>query len=180
MADLKIVISDPTTGKSYQKDAPKKPFLGKKVGETLKGELIDMTGYEFLITGGTDDSGFPMRREIPLAGKTKVLEVSGVGVNNKKKYRKKKKKGLRTMEGMRQRVTVAGNTVYDKTAQVNLKVTKAGKEPLEKPAGPEAAAEGAASAEDEAPKEEAKAEAPAKAPKEEAKAEKKTAEEKKE
>lgn len=134
MADLKLVISDPKTGKSYQKEAPQKPFLGKKVGETVKGELIDMTGYEFLITGGSDASGFPMRRDIPLAGRTTVLEVSGVGVKNKKKYRKKKKKGLRTMEGMRCRVTVAGNTVYDKTAQINLKVTKAGKEPLGKPA----------------------------------------------
>lgn len=134
MADVKIVINDPKTGKSYQRDAPLKPFLGKRVGETVKGELLDMTGYEFLITGGSDASGFPMRRDILLAGKTQVLEVCGVGVRNKKKYRKKKKKGLRTMAGMRQRVTVAGNTVYDKTAQLNMKVVKAGNVPLEKPA----------------------------------------------
>ena len=137
MADLKLVMSDPKTGKSYQQEAPQKPFLGKKIGESVKGEIIDLTGYEFLITGGSDDSGFPMRKDIPKAGKAQVLEVSGVGVNNTKNYRKKKKKGLRVMKGMRQRITIAGNTVYDKTAQLNLKITKQGKTPLGKPAEPE-------------------------------------------
>lgn len=194
MADLKLVLGDPKTGKSYTKEVSQKPFLGKKIGETFKGELIDMTGYEFLITGGSDDSGFPMRKDIPKSGKARVLEVSGVGVNNKKKYRKKKKKGLRVMKGMRRRVTVAGNTVYEKTAQLNLKVLKMGKTPLDKPAAPaegeakaapaekgssteEAKAPAKKSAEKaEAPKEEKKAEKPADAPKEEAKAEEKPAE----
>ena len=39
-------------------------------------------------------------------------------------------------KGMKQRKTVAGNTVHEKTSQVNLKVVKAGKGPLgeDKPA----------------------------------------------
>lgn len=196
MTDLKLVLSDPKTGKSYSKEAPLKPFLGKKLGDSVKGELIDMTGYEFQITGGSDDSGFPMRKDIPKSGKARVLEVSGVGVNNKKRYRKKKKKGLRVMKGMRRRVTIAGSIIYEKTAQVNLKVLKMGKTPLDKPAAPaegEAAAEGAKAPKEEAKKapvekaeapaeksavakKEAKPESSAEAPKEEAKAKENPAE----
>ena len=45
------------------------------------------------------------------------------------------------MEGMRSRKTVAGNTIFEKTAQINLKVTKQGKEPLPMPEPKEAKAE---------------------------------------
>ncbi|MBD3313504.1 hypothetical protein GF345_03610 [Candidatus Woesearchaeota archaeon] len=149
--ELKIVISDPKTGKSVQrelKDDAALALKGKRIGDTFKGESIDFTGYEFKITGGSDYAGFPMRKDIPGAGRSKVLEVSGVGVNNKRKYRDKQLKGLRTMKGMRQRKTVAGNTIYAKTAQVNVMITKAGKENL----FAEAPAEGAAP-EGESPKE---------------------------
>lgn len=126
---LKVVISDPKTGRSVQKDVPNEgaqALFGLKIGDKVKGEVLDLTGYEFEITGGSDFAGFPMRRDVPGVVRKKILAVSGVGVKNKKKYRKKKKKGLRTMKGMRQRVSVAGNTIYAKTAQVNMKILKAG------------------------------------------------------
>ncbi len=190
MAELKLVINDPKTGKAVQKelkDDAVQPFMGLKIGDKVNGELLDLTGYEFEITGGSDFAGFPMRKDVPGTARKRILAISGVGLNNKKKYRKKKKKGLRTMKGMRQRKTVAGNTVFDKTAQLNLKVIKAGKADLfaaPAPEGEVAPAEGEAQSEqssDEhlssaqiAPKEEAKqAEAPKEAPKEEAKPEEK-------
>ncbi len=133
MAQIKVVIGDPKTKQSLQqefKDDAAKPLLGLRIGDKIAGEALDFSGYEFEITGGSDFAGFPMRTDVPGFVRKKILAVNGVGVKNKKKYRKKKQKGLRTMKGMRQRVTVAGNTVYEKTAQVNVKVVKHGPTPL--------------------------------------------------
>lgn len=136
MAEIKVVLSNPKTGKSYQKiikEPEVKSLIGLKIGYTVKGETIGLAGYEFEITGGSDFAGFPMRRDLPGSGRKKIYAVSGVGL---------KKKG----KGVKQRKTVAGNTIYDRTAQVNMKVMKEGKMPL----GEEKA---------EAPKEEKKEEA---------------------
>lgn len=133
MAQIKVVIGDPKAKQSLQKelkDDAAKPLLGMRIGDKVNGEILEFSGYEFEITGGSDFAGFPMRRDVPGVARKKILDVKGVGITNKKKYRKKKKKGLRTMKGMRQRVTMAGNTVYEKTAQVNVKVIKHGHEPL--------------------------------------------------
>ncbi|MBW3022488.1 30S ribosomal protein S6e [Candidatus Woesearchaeota archaeon] len=123
--ELKIVLSDPKSGKSYQKvvkDADAKRFMGLKLGDAVKGEILNLPGYEFQITGGSDFAGFPMRSDIPGILRKKVLAVSGIGLKQKEK-------------GLKQRKTVAGNTIFEKTAQVNMKVTKEGKGPLgeEKP-----------------------------------------------
>jgi small subunit ribosomal protein S6e len=167
MAEYKLVLSNPKTGKSVQrelKDEAAKGLKGRKIGEAFKGEAIDLPGYEFVITGGSDSSGFPMRWDVEGSGRKQVTMVKGVGVKNKKHRPNPKKKGWRTMKGMRLKKTVAGNTIHEKTAQVNLKVMKVGREDLFAEAKPEADApkEGAA--------EEGKAEEkPAAKPKEEAK-----------
>src|SRR3989338_656447 len=123
MMDVKIGIADPKTGKSYAKDV-KDPdarrFLGMKIGDNVKGELMDMTGYEFTITGGSDSAGIPMRKDLNGIARKRILAVSGVGI----------KPGRR---GMKQRKIVAGNTIYERTAQINLKITQQGKEPLVEP-----------------------------------------------
>ena len=121
---LKIDINDPKKGKTYNKEATDDMFnqlKGKKIGETVDGSIIGMEGYEFLITGGSDIAGFPMRKDIPGTGRKRILAVSGVGIKKKAK-------------GVKQRKTVAGNTIYNQTAQINLKITKYGKEPLSKEA----------------------------------------------
>ncbi|MBW2997224.1 hypothetical protein KY349_02695, partial [Candidatus Woesearchaeota archaeon] len=158
MAEFKLVISDPKTGKSVQKevkDDSAKGLVGKKIKEAFKGELIDMPGYEFEITGGSDSAGFPMRWDVHGPARKQITAVKGIGVTNKLRRPNPKKKGWRKIKGMRLKKTVAGNTVHDKTAQINLKVLKMGRENLfaEK-------------------KEEAKAETPAEAPKKEAPKEK--------
>ncbi|MBT7903638.1 30S ribosomal protein S6e [Candidatus Woesearchaeota archaeon] len=139
MAEFKIVLSDPKTGKSYQKEAKDdsaKLLIGKKLRESIKGEVLDMTGYEFQITGGSDSCGFPMRIDVVGPARKKILAVKGVGVNNVKGLPNKNKKGRRKMNGMRSKKTVAGNVIHEKTAQINMKILKYGKEPLEKPAEP--------------------------------------------
>lgn len=172
MAEFKLVIGDPKSGKSFQrevKDQDAAVFLGKKIKDTIKGEVIGLQGYEFEITGGSDASGFPMRYDVEGVARKRILAIGGVGLKKKDK-------------GIRQRKTVCGNTVHDKITQINLKVLKAGKGAL---GAPEAPAEGEAPA--EAPAEEKAEEKPAEekkeAPKEEVKAEEpkeEPAEEKKE
>lgn len=119
MAAFKIVIGT-KDGKCVQKEvaeADAKTLIGKKIGDTIKGEIVGLTGYEFIITGGSDYAGFPMRSDIAGAGRKKILAVEGIGM---------KKKG----EGQRQRKTVCGNTIHANTAQINVKVTVEGKTPI--------------------------------------------------
>ncbi|HLD88778.1 MAG TPA: S6e family ribosomal protein [Candidatus Nanoarchaeia archaeon] len=119
--EIKLVMSD-KTGKSYQKavgDTESKKLVGLKIGDRVKGEIFDLTGYEFEITGGSDNAGFPMRRDVAGIARKKIAIVKGVGLKKPKKR-----------WGMKLKKTVSGNTINAKTAQVNLKVIKAGAVPL--------------------------------------------------
>ena len=144
MAELKLVIGQ-KDGKCVQKQLSaddSQHFLGKTIGTTIKGEVIGLTGYEFLITGGSDNCGFPMRKDAPGTGRKRILIVPGtVGVRKKSKSKR-----------ARTRKTVCGNTIFADTAQINLKILKVGKQQLVEAPAEEKPAEG------EAPKEEKKAE----------------------
>ena len=119
MANFKIVIGT-KDGKSYQREV-KEPesniFIGKHISEQIKGDTFGLAGYEFEITGGSDDAGFPMRKDVNGPVRKKILAVSGVGIR-------------RGGKGQKQRKTVFGNTVSARIIQVNLKVIKEGKEKL--------------------------------------------------
>lgn len=122
MAEIKVVLSNPKTGKSYQKvlkDEDSKRVMGLKIGDTVKGEMMNLTGYEFEITGGSDFAGFPMRADVPGFGRKKILATHGIGIKKKRKW-----------AGVRRKKNVAGNLIYEKTAQINMKVIKEGKMPL--------------------------------------------------
>ncbi|MBS3148020.1 30S ribosomal protein S6e [Candidatus Woesearchaeota archaeon] len=119
MATFKLVIGT-KGGKCVQKDLAEPTsdlLLGKKVGDKVEGDSIGFAGYEFQITGGSDYCGFPMRKDVEGPGRRRVLEISGIGLKQKAK-------------GIRQRKTVCGNTIHQKTVQVNLKVLQEGKEPF--------------------------------------------------
>ncbi|MBU1203532.1 MAG: 30S ribosomal protein S6e [Nanoarchaeota archaeon] len=121
MADIKIVINDQKTGKSYKKELGKEEsnvLFGKKIGEGIDGDSFGFSGYKFVITGGNDNSGFPMRRDMEGTKRKKALLTSGPGVKIKRK-------------GMRKRKTVAGNTIGTDTSNINLKIITSGKKPIE-------------------------------------------------
>jgi small subunit ribosomal protein S6e len=121
--DLKINIAD-KSGKSIKKELKEdqaSAFYGKKLGEKIHGELLEMNGYEFEIAGGSDYCGFPMRKDVNGIMRKAILTTRGIGNNYNRK-------------GMRLRRTVAGNTIYNKTTQLNLKVLKYGAESLIKEA----------------------------------------------
>jgi len=120
MPEFKLCIANPKTGKCYSKvvkDEEATPFIGLNIGETIQGDVFGMPGYEFLITGGSDYCGFPMRRGI-LGVRKKILASGGVGFPRVKK-------------GMKKRKTVCGHKIHERISQINLKILKEGKKKLE-------------------------------------------------
>lgn len=120
MADYRLVISDPKIKKAYQievKSPDADKLIGMKISDTVKGEAINVPGFEFQITGGSDKEGFPMRKDVHGTKRVKALVSSGPGFNPKKK-------------GERRRKSIRGNQISEDIAQINMKVTKWGSKPL--------------------------------------------------
>ncbi len=120
--ETKVVISDPKTGKSYNKSLSADEALSlssKKLGEEIDLSFMGLDGYSAVMSGGSYMTGTPMRKEIDGIGLKKVLIEKGVG--NK--------------QGIRRRKSVAGNTVSQFTSQVNLKITKYGQRALDEALG---------------------------------------------
>lgn len=152
MASFKLCIGA-KTGKCYQKeikDQEAMPFIGLNIGEKINGDSFGMKGYEFVITGGSDYCGFPMRHGI-MGIRKKISSAGGVGFPNLKKGEKKRK-------------TVCGHKIHEKITQINLKILKEGDKKIEEifPVGEKKEVK------EEEPKKEVKKEKEAKeAPKEE-------------
>jgi small subunit ribosomal protein S6e len=118
MTELKLVIADGATSYALTtKEAQAAGFLGKRLGETIGGELIGLPQYTLTITGGTDKNGFPMRADLTGPRQQRILTGDSPGFHPKKK-------------GMRDRRTFRGNTISEETAQVCLIVTTRGPEPI--------------------------------------------------
>ncbi|MEM2726934.1 MAG: 30S ribosomal protein S6e [Archaeoglobaceae archaeon] len=120
--EFKIVVSDPKNGKAYQKTvsgANANRLIGKQIGETISGTILDLPpDYELEITGGSDKDGFPMRPDIPGATRKRILLSGGIGFKPKE-------------PGLRKRKIVRGRVISKDILQINLKVVKHGKVPLE-------------------------------------------------
>lgn len=122
--DVKIVIGT-ADGKTYQKEVKGQEadrLPGKKIGDALQGNDIGFPGYEFLITGGSDKAGFPMRKGIQMPRKV-ILTGGGVGYSGKDRNKRKQK-------GILVKKTVCGEQITTSIHQVNVKVLKAGTQPL--------------------------------------------------
>ncbi len=91
MVEVKFVLNDPKTGKSYQKMLEENPYLNKKVGDKVHGSDLGLDDYELEIRGGSDKSGCPIRFDMPGFGKKKALLASGPCVNGLKKGKKVRK-----------------------------------------------------------------------------------------
>lgn len=116
---MKINIGD-KSGKTYKVDLEEDKnslFYGKMIGEEFDGDLIGLGSYTFKITGGSDNSGFPMRNDVSGYNKKKILIESGVGIR-------------KVPKGIRNRKTVRGNTISEDISQINVIVVKEGSQPL--------------------------------------------------
>jgi small subunit ribosomal protein S6e len=121
MAKFKVIISDPTDGKSQfmeLEETQAVPLIGRKLGEVIDGAVVKLSGYKLKITGGSDKDGFPMRPNIHGGVRIGAILSEGVGFHSSQK-------------GERKRKTLRGNVITDAIVQVNMKV-------LEKPKGKKA------------------------------------------
>jgi len=116
----KLNISGGTSGpgkglsKLIEIDEKKFRFEGMKIGDTIKGGLIGFPNYDFKITGGSDASGFPMRKDVHGPVKKKIL-VSKRAIG----YKPRRK-------GEKRRKTVRGNEITFDMTLINLKILKYG------------------------------------------------------
>lgn len=118
---MKLVVSDKKTGKSYSIDVAedrKGLFIGRKVGDTIPGDEFGLAGYTLQLTGGSDTSGIPMRRDISGSRKAKILLTGGSGFHPSRKGERKKK-------------MVRGASFTADNAQANATVSEYGQAPLD-------------------------------------------------
>jgi small subunit ribosomal protein S6e len=88
-------------------------LIGKKMGDTVDGSLIGLEGYGLRITGLSDKTGAPSRKEIEFSRKAFVLLSGGPGIRDSKK-------------GRRVRRLIRGNTISVDTEQVNTVIEQYG------------------------------------------------------
>jgi small subunit ribosomal protein S6e len=114
VVEYKAVISDPETGKTRQINVESEKIgrlFGIKISDEIDGATIGFPGYKFVLTGGSDKDGFPMRSDVHGAVRKRILLSSSPGFHPKR-------------PGQRKRRTVRGNMISDEIAQINLKVTE--------------------------------------------------------
>ncbi|MCL4332205.1 MAG: 30S ribosomal protein S6e, partial [Candidatus Thermoplasmatota archaeon] len=73
-------------------------------------------GYKMKITGGSTVDGFPMRKDLPLQGKRKLLVTYPSGKRRK--------------DGLRRRLTVRGSVISSDNTQINVKIVQYGPTPI--------------------------------------------------
>ncbi len=121
MTEFKAVINDPRDGKSYQTVVTghhANSLIGRTIGDEFDGIFVGLPGYKLKITGGSDKSGFPMRKEIPGTRRKRILVSKSVGFNP-------------TKDGQRRKKTIRGNTISAELIQVNMLITAFGAKPLD-------------------------------------------------
>ena len=112
MADFKVVVSDPETGRTVQvevdgQDANR--FLGRELGDEVDGGAVGLDGATLELTGGSDNAGRPLRADVAGPALKELLLEGGVGFEPAR-------------DGERKRVTVRGREVSDDVAQINATV----------------------------------------------------------
>ncbi|MEK6821190.1 MAG: 30S ribosomal protein S6e [archaeon] len=115
---MNIVVSDPKSRKAYAQKVEKTPFVGKKIGDEVDLSEVGLDGYKAVITGGSDLTGTPMRKNFPGTARKKLLVYPGVGF----------RKGVK---GERRKKPMRGNTIGSDIHQVNVKVTHHGTKALD-------------------------------------------------
>lgn len=121
MVEFRVVISDPKTGKARQVEvsgAKATKFIGKQIGSEIDGEILGLTGYKLIITGGSDRDGLPMRKDLPGGKRYRVLLAGGTGYHPKQRGRRDRK-GLR------------GREITLETGQINVKIVEYGPKTIE-------------------------------------------------
>lgn len=106
-------------GKSWKFEIENAILEGKSIGDVFDGKLIktELEGYQLKITGGSDNAGFPLCKEVEGIALKRVLLKKGWGMHKSGK-------------GLRLRKTVRGKTISPAVVQINCAVVKKGAKPL--------------------------------------------------
>ena len=131
MVDFKAIINDVKTGKSYNVAVSghhANSLIGKNIGEIVDGIFVGLPGYKLKITGGSDDTGVPMRGDMPGNKRRKLLMADGQSFHEK-------------YPGQRKRVAIRGATISSSIVQINMAVAEYGPKSIEESLNAEAPAE---------------------------------------
>ncbi|WP_338600951.1 30S ribosomal protein S6e [Sulfolobus tengchongensis] len=86
-------------------------LIGLKIGDTFDASQILGVPFKLKITGGSDNSGFPMRFDVTGAAKRKILISGPPGFHPKE-------------DGERRRKTIRGNMISQEIVQVNTIIVR--------------------------------------------------------
>lgn len=114
MAEFKVVVADPDSGTTYQREVDGQDanrFVGRAIGDEVDGSAVGAADTTLEITGGSDKTGRPMRKDVAGSGLKELLLAGGVGYKP-------------TRDGERKRVTVRGREISDETVQINARVVE--------------------------------------------------------
>ena len=121
MVEFKAIINDVKTGKSYGVAVSghhANSLIGKNIGEIVDGIFVGLPGYKLKITGGSDNTGVPMRGDMP-GNKRRTLLMSD-GISFHEKY-----------PGQRKRVAIRGSAISVSIVQINMAVAEYGPKSIE-------------------------------------------------
>ena len=110
MVDFKLTVSD-AKGRSVTKelkDSDGAALLGAGLGAEIDASIAGLAG-KMKITGGSDRSGVPMRRDVHGAARKYVLLSKGVGLQDAER-------------GQRVRKLVRGGQVSEEIYQINCRL----------------------------------------------------------
>lgn len=114
MAKFKLIVSDPSTGKSSVSEvegARAQALIGRSLGEVIDGSALGITQGKALISGGCDKNGIPMRADVHGGAKKYIVLSSGPGFRS-------------TRHGERKRKLIRGRIISDETFQINFRLQK--------------------------------------------------------
>ena len=126
MVDFKVVLSDPRTGKSQKIDATgggAGAFMGRMIGDVIDGAALGFEGTSIEITGGSDHTGIPARRDLHGQGRRRILLSKSTGFKP-------------THDGERRRKSLRGAEITADFVQINAKFVKYGDKPMEESSEP--------------------------------------------
>lgn len=121
MAEFKVVLSDQKSGRSFKVDVgggAAGALIGKRIGDEVDAGIFGLQGYRMVITGGSDRNGTPARRNLPFAGRRKILLSGGAGFKPRR-------------EGQRRRKTIRGNEITADFVQINARIIQYGEKSLD-------------------------------------------------
>lgn len=120
-AEFKVVVNDVKSGKSYNVAVTghhANSLIGKNVGEIVDGIFVGLPGYKLKITGGSDNTGCPMRADMPGNKRRNLLMSDGLSFHEK-------------YPGQRKRVAIRGAAISAAITQINMAVAEYGPKSIE-------------------------------------------------